>query len=210
MKIYKNTFLLFLIASLSFCELQAQKFNKNDSTNLFNRNSSLIYNKRLGFSVDFGFGFAAGSNNNSGTYTYVAPYLSYMVTPKFKLDVGGIISKGFNSFYNYQTTAISSNNTNYFLFARGNYLLTDRLTISGAFYKSFSPNNSLISENKNKNILNNAGMSLGVDYKINDHMIIGAQVSVSNGSAGNYFMQSNAGHFGGFSQNRCGNGFMGW
>jgi hypothetical protein len=210
MKINKLSLLLICFSLLLVFETQAQTFYKTDTTNAFNRNSSLLNNKKFGFSVDFGFGFAAGSNNNSGTYTYVAPYLSYLVTPKFKLDVGGVISKGFSSFYYDQPNTLSSNNTNYFLFARGSYLLTDRITLSGTVYKSFSPYSTISAETTNKKAFDNAGLSLGMNYKISDHMTIGAQVSVSNGNSGNYFIQPQTGYFGGFTPGRGGNGFMGW
>ena len=210
MKTNKHFLLLLILTVFIISGARAQSIYKADTSNTFNRNSSLLNNKRLGFSLDFGIGFSAGSGYNSGTYTYVAPYLSYLVTPRFKLDIGGVISKGFNSFDNYQSTGINYNNTNYFLFARGNYLLTDKITVSGSVFKSFSPNNGIISESKDKNVFNNAGISLGMDYKINDHMIIGAQVSVSNGSAGNYYMRPQSSHFGMFSTDRNNSGFMGW
>jgi hypothetical protein len=96
------------------------------------------------------------------------------------------------------------------LFARGNYLLTDRITISGAVYKAFSPDNAITAETSDKKLFDNAGISLGMNYKINDHATIGAQISVSNGDANNYIMRSQTGHFGGFSAGRNNNGFMGW
>ena len=210
MNIYRNIFFGFFLMLCIMNSAQAQTFYKTDTTNSFNRNSTILNNKRLGFSVDFGFGFFAGNNNASGTYTYVAPYLSYMVTPKFKLDAGAVISNGFNSFYYNQPCLTGSNNTNYFLFARGNYLLTDKVTISGTFYKAFGPTNAYSSEADNKKIFNNAGMSVGLEYKINKRMAIGAQVSVSNGGDGNYFFRSQPDNFGGFSVGRCNNSFMGW
>jgi hypothetical protein len=221
MKHYKILFsTLFLLLLLSG-ESQAQSAFKNDTLTSFNtqtiqKNNSLLNYKRMSFSVDVGFGFAA-SKYNSGAYTYISPYLSYLVTPRFKLDVGGILQQGFSGFNNSELNGfgVGNNGTNALLFVRGNYLVTDRLIVSGSVYKTFTNNNTLNTEFPGKkNSLDNYGLNIGAEYKITENLSIGAQVNFSNGN--NYpFYNFGAYPFGGmesnFSRNHpFGGGMMGW
>jgi|WetSurMetagenome_2_1015567.scaffolds.fasta_scaffold339911_1 hypothetical protein len=219
MKLYK-TLLLFLFLPLLFSvNIQAQSAFRNDTTTSFNtqtvkKNTSLLNYKRMSFSVDVGFGFAA-SKYNSGAYTYISPYMSYLVTPRFKLDVGGILQQGFNGFGNSEFNSFGGNGTNALLFVRGNYLVSERLIISGSVYKTFTSNKTINSEFINKkNSLDNYGINIGAEYKINERMTIGAQVNFSNGN-NNPFYQSESYPFGGMQSNfrhnhSFQNGLMGW
>jgi hypothetical protein len=207
-------FLLLLISS----EIQAQSVLKSDTTLAFSnqsirKNSSLLNYKRMSFSVDFGFGFSA-SKYHSGSYTYISPFMSYLLTPRFKLDVGGILQKGFNGFGSNEFNSFGNNGTNALLFVRGNYLVSDRLIISGSVYKIFDNNKTVNSELfGKKNYLDNYGINLGAEYKISEHMTIGAQVNFSDGNH-NPFYNSYDSPFGmhsDFRHNRSfGSGMMGW
>ena len=208
--------LLFLFVSF---EIQAQSAFETDTTISFNKqtikkNSSLMNYKRLSLLVDVGFGYMA-SKYNSGAYTYISPYVSYLVTPRFKLDVGGIFQKGFNGFGNSEFNSFGTNGSNTLLFVRGNYLASDRLIISGSVYKSFSNTKTIDSEFINKkNSLDNFGINIGAEYKISEHMTIGAQVNFSDGNH-NPFYNSYDNPFGGmhsdFRHNRgFGGGINGW
>jgi hypothetical protein len=200
-------------------ETHAQSGIKTDSVTSFHnqtikKNSSLLNYKRMSFSVDAGFGFG-GNKYYSGGYTYISPYLSYLVTPRFTLDVGGILQQGINGFNNTEFNSFGGKSTNLLLFARGNYLVSDRLIISGSIYKTFTNNKITNSEFLgNKKSLDNYGISVGMDYKISEHMTIGAQVNFSNGND-NPFYQSQYSPYGGF-QSGFGQhhpyqgGFMGW
>lgn len=184
-------------------ESRAQSLIQNDSVNSFYNkssqyNNSLLNYKRMSFSVDVGVGFGA-SKYNSGSYTYVSPYLSYLVTPRFKLDVGATLLQGLSG--NSGLNGFGGNTTNMMLFARGDYLVTDRLIVSGSAYKIFNNYNTLNTDfNNNKNSFDNYGVSMGMEYKIGEHMIIGAQINVSDGYDNPYnpFYQSQP-SFGGFN-----------
>ena len=219
MKLYKVVSIFLILFLFVSVENQAQSVFKADSALSFNKqtikkNSSLLNYKRMSFSVDVGFGFAA-SKYSSGAYTYISPYMSYLVTPRFKLDVGGILQQGFNGFNNSEFNSFGGNGTNALLFVRGNYLVSDRLIISGSVYKTFTSNKTTDSEFLNKkNSLDNYGINIGAEYKISEYMTIGAQVNFSNGN-NNSFYQSQyspyGGHLSGFGQNRhYQGGFMGW
>jgi hypothetical protein len=219
MKPYKFLLPFLLLFFFVSADIQAQSALKTDTTLSFNKqtikkNSSLLNNKRMSFSVDVGFGYAA-SKYNSGAYTYISPYMSYLVTPRFKLDVGGILQQGFNGFNNSEFSSFGGNGTNALLFVRGNYLVSERLIISGSVYKTFTGNKTTDSEFLNKkNSLDDYGINVGAEYKISEHMTIGAQVNFSNGN-NNPFYNSYDYPFGGmqsnFRHNRSfGGGMNGW
>lgn len=211
MKIVKSTLILIFLFLISLGGIQAQSLINTD-TNLalkyqnLNNKVSLLNPNRMSFKLDLGVGFVGGSN--SGMYTYLAPYLRYSLTPKFKLDVGGILCQGSNSLYGGESC--STSNTSMLLFARGNYLLTEKITISGTVYKTFYPNTALKSDLNNKYSTQNYGYSLGLDYKINKHMSLGAQVIVAKGNYNNNLFRSQPSLFGGFPSDNFHSGIMGW
>ncbi len=219
MKLYKIVSPFLFLLLLVSVESQAQSVSKPDSITSFShqtikKDASLFNYKRMSFSIDMGMGFIA-SKYNSGAYTYISPYLSYMVTPRFKLDVGGILQQGFNGINKTEFGSLGGNNTNVLLFARGNYLVSDRLIISGSVYKTFG-NNTISNSDllKKKNALDNYGMSVGAEYKITDHLTVGAQINYSNGN-NNPFYQSQYSPYGGMQPglnpgHPYRGGFMGW
>jgi hypothetical protein len=211
MKLFKTTLILISLWLISLCTIQAQSLINSDATDSINnqppnKKVSLLSPNRMNFKLDMGVGFVGGSN--SGMYTFLAPYLRYAVTPKFKLDVGGIITEGTNSFYPEQSG--NHSNTSVLLFARGNYLLTNRITVSGSIYKTFYPNSSLSTDLNNKYSTQNYSYSLGMDYKINKHLSFGAQVIVNKGMNNNYLFQSQPSLFGGSPYETNHNGIFGW
>ena len=219
MKLHKILLPFLLILLFVSIETQAQSAFKTDTTLSFNKqtikkNSSLLNYKRMSFSVGVGFGYLS-SKYNSGAYTYISPYMSYLVTPRFKLDVGGILQQGFNGFGNSEYNSFGTTGTNALIFVRGNYLVSDRLIISGSVYKTFNNNNSINSEfTGKKKLLEDYGINIGAEYKITEHLTIGAQVNFSDGNH-NPFYNSYDYPFGGmqpnYNHNRpFGRGMNGW
>ena len=110
---------------------------------------------------------------------------SYTVSPRFILSAGSFI--GFSRFSNVplifpvndQSGLSSFNSTFISIYARGDYLVTPRLTIAGIAYKNFSPYRV---ENINPMFMNfnSQGMSLQFNYKLFENVHIGAQFNFSS------------------------------
>lgn len=133
----------------------------------------------------------AGSKNNFAT-AYIAPAVAYNISPRLRLRAGGLIF--FNSFYN---PAVASTHTgessaemwnNMALFVAADYFVTDRMTITGSYYKM--PENYLFRQSAVPEVYNRyntyytiptESMSLGLNYKIAKGFYIGAEIMLSNG-----------------------------
>lgn len=205
MKFYKYIFLfsfvLFFATETSIGQIgyHPDSTSKKDITN-FKKKPSLFNYKRLGFSMEMGVG-VSGSKSGLGTYTYVAPFLNYLVTPRFRIDVGASYIQGFSNNYSNELQGFGRNPSYLSLFARGNYLVSDKLIISGAVYKTFDLNKPQISDlNTQKRTLDNYGIMVGAEYKVTEHLTIGAQLSISdrNTNGCSPFYQDNS--FGGCQQ----------
>jgi hypothetical protein len=146
--------------------------------------------QKLHLSLNVGAGFA-GSKYNSGVFTTIAPNLNYMATRRLKLEVGGVFMMGNNNFYQVPGNETRSNflrrSTQTLIYAQGQYLLNDRLVLSGSVFKSFNPN---ASSKLNPYALDYKGMNIGLDYKVTKSISVGAQIRYSNGNQ-NYFLNQN-------------------
>jgi len=214
-------FFSFLISGVALSQTITQPDSSSASDKLaFKKNSSLLNYKRLGFSMEMGVG-VSGSKSGFGTYTYVAPFLNYQISPRFRIDVGASYIQGFRNNYSNELQGFGSNPSYLSLFARGNYLVSDKLIISGAVYKTFDLNKPQTSDlNTQKRTLDNYGIMVGAEYKITEHLTIGAQLNISdrNTNGCSPFYQDN--YFGGnqqgcnpynpFGYNRQQPGFSRW
>jgi hypothetical protein len=143
------------------------------------------------FTTGMMLGTAAGSKNNFAA-AYIAPAVAYNISPRLRVRAGGLIF--FNSFYN---PAVASTQTgessagrwnNMALFVAADYFVTDRMTITGSYYKM--PENNLFRQSTAPEVYNRYGasytipsesMSLGLNYKIAKGFYIGAGIMFSNG-----------------------------
>jgi hypothetical protein len=100
----------------------------------------------LGFSLQAG--AFAGSNFRGSTWfgTSVSPALAYNVSSRFRIKTGVTIVQGFgNGYYGGfegSYAQIKNNPTTTGIFIQGDYLLSNKLMLSGAVYKYFSPFNT--------------------------------------------------------------------
>jgi hypothetical protein len=97
----------------------------------------------LGFTVEAGAMAGIDFRGHSRFGTYVSPALAYNVSPRFRIKTGVTIYQGFGDPYaGYEGVApYSASSTTTGFFVQGDYLLSNKVTLSGAVYKYFSPVN---------------------------------------------------------------------
>ena len=161
--------------------------------------------QRLHVSLDVGAGYMGGSGYNSGAFTTIAPSLNYTVSPKLKFEVGSVILSGNHSFYQMPATetqpSMNQRSTQALVYAQGQYLLTDRLMLTGSVYKTM--NSNALTRN-NPYSLDYKGMNIGLDYKIAKNISIGAQFRYSNGNQNYMLNQNGMGLYSPYQQNAFG------
>jgi hypothetical protein len=167
--------------------------------------ASQIHAPRLNYSMDIGAAYFSASKLFSGTYTSIAPSVNYLVTPKLNVEVGGIfvtgnINMNQNSSFR-QNINLSQNTNQYFVYSKGQYALTNRLMLTGSIYTTLNSNKT---PQINQYFLDYKGMDLGLNYKIGEHMNIGAQFRISNGYNDYLFDNAGMGSFHQFGANKFG------
>jgi hypothetical protein len=133
----------------------------------------------VGLEVGTSFTFSPG--NFYGPSYYIAPSFTYRVSPRFFLSTG--IGMQYATFYPANLPADRDNMlpmTRAYLYARGSYLLTPRLIVSGTVYKSMmdAPRHGNYTNPLNYNA---QGMSIGFQYKVSDSFSFGVQMNMQNG-----------------------------
>ncbi len=158
-----------------------------------------------------GFGFGSGGGNTFGVY--LAPHISYKVSPRLRVNFGTVIQNSnyinyynpYNSYYPEYTQTFDSNITRTLLYAEGQYLVNPRLMVNAKVYKEIATFGEA-QINPRARDLDGEGVSVGFHYKINDHMHIGAEIGYSKGGSpyNNPFYHSGSRPFGnpyGFPRN---------
>lgn len=115
-----------------------------------------------------------------GIYTSVAPSFNYQATQRLNVEIGTSVISGMNSFsppIKSANSTLPQPSNQYFIFGHGNYLLTDKLILTGSFYKSANTG----SNQANPNLLNYKGFDFGFNYKLSKNMEVGAQFKVADG-----------------------------
>ncbi len=137
--------------------------------------------KRLKTNVEVGTSFIYSPRNFYGPSYYVAPSLSYLVTPRFSLSAG--VGFEYSSIYPLYNTIDNGSEmlpmTRAFLFARGSYLLTDRIIVTGSVYKTMNDVPKLNNYSRPMNY-SYQGVDLGIQYQINQHFSVGFHMRMSN------------------------------
>lgn len=140
---------------------------------------------------DLGFvmqaGAFAGSNfkGNSWFGTSVSPSMAYNVSSRFRLKAGVSVMQGFGD--NYYTgiegyyNPYSTSGTTTSIFVQGDYILSNKLMVSGAVYKYFSPNNIQIDDPRFKGP-EGEGVMFNINYRPARNFEINASFEYGNGT----------------------------
>ncbi|MEA5108898.1 hypothetical protein SDC9_14860 [bioreactor metagenome] len=129
-------------------------------------------------------------NNGSMLNTYLAPVFSQPLGKRLTLSAGAMISNTtFNNAWIFdpagELSGFSGNITTTTLFGSGSYQVNERLTVTGAAYKTINPAfNSRLSPDKLQ--MEAQGVSMGVGYRINDNLHIGAEIRMQQGNSNFY------------------------
>jgi hypothetical protein len=187
-----HTIMTFLLSgifiNLTFCQ-QPEADMDDDQIELIQETTILpvdsskheLSKKRFNTGLQAGTSFIYSPNNFYGPSFYLAPHISYNVSPKFQLRSGLIIEK--STFYPISKEEDLTGDilpmTRIFLYTSGSYLLTPKLTVSGTAYKSFDnmSNQALYQYPYSYNV---QGMQLDFQYKINRSITVGFQVRKQN------------------------------
>lgn len=144
-----------------------------------------INKKKIGFQMEVGTSFGTAFGGGNFMTTYVAPHISYRVSPKFSINAGAIIAQGMGSFYSetkpyglygYSTPMYPRS----FVYIEGDYKVSDRLTLTGTAYKEIDVFNQNPNSSTNFDTDIN-GVIMGVDYKIRENIYIRGEIELSNG-----------------------------
>jgi hypothetical protein len=138
----------------------------------------------IGFTMQVGTGFAGNFKGNSSFSTYASPALAYNISPRFRLKAGVTVFQNFGdpiyAGYDYYSPVMNSGTTTS-VFIQGDYLLSNKLMLSGAFYKDFSSFNTNVNDPRLKNP-DSQGMLLNLNYRPTEHFEINATFGYGNGT----------------------------
>jgi len=166
--------ILFFLVAPVFCQLM-----KSDT--VFNTDQRLLQPKKINYHLSLGSEFTSISGFGSALNTYVTPSFSYNLSKRFSIGGGiSIIQTNYfnvRSWYqNEQPNSTSGNFTSGMIFVNGQYLVNDRLTISGSAYKQFPITKDPLPYNPFNPVSARGaqGVDFNIGYRIGEHMYIQA------------------------------------
>jgi hypothetical protein len=139
----------------------------------------------IGFTMQVGTGMASNFKGNTSFGTYVSPALAYNVSPRFRLKAGVTEFNNFGDPYypvydNYYSPVMNSGTTTS-VFVQGDYLLSNKLMLSGALYKDFNTFNTNTVDPAYK-MPETQGMILNLNYRPTSFLEINASMEYGNGN----------------------------
>ena len=141
--------------------------------------------------VQLGTSFTSSFTGSPMMSSYIAPTLNFNISPRFNLSVGAVLMNNHTSVFNQfvpgsieQGSLPGRINSDFALFASGNYLVNNKLLVYGSAYTSkFSANNyspfRLNSSVYRKNHFDR--YTLGAKYKLSNTFTIGAHIEYGDG-----------------------------
>lgn len=183
--------LVILLYSYSQYDISEYYSEKGNDTSFMYYEDTKSAEKNYNLNLEAGSSFGSIGNGGSVFSTYIKPSWQYRFSPKFKMNFGTIVMRqSFNdvsSFYSpYETSSFNGFVNRVFVFAEGTYQVSKRVTVSGAGMKEVTPRMEQ-SFNPYFYTYMNQGVSMHINYKINDHMSIGAGFSMSEGPYSPYY-----------------------
>lgn len=142
-------------------------------------------NNPLQIHFDIGTSFSNIGGFGSMFTNYISPQISYPLSEKLSLQVGGVFAKNYlngsgSMLPSFTGNLINNNFSQYLLYAKGMYQLSDKLEIRGSVIKSIDNTPDLFRINSNLLNLNYESYSLGFNYKLSNSIRFGANVNIIN------------------------------
>jgi hypothetical protein len=141
---------------------------------------------KLDYHLSVGTTFITSKGFGSGSASYVTPELTYKFTPRFHLNVGVMVLQSnflvnrYSLMANEPSVVVKTKpSTNFLAFVSGDYLINDKLMVSGTLVKDLSGSGGNNSAYGNNNF---QSMSVHLDYKLTKNITIGAGMHMSNGN----------------------------
>jgi hypothetical protein len=160
----------------------------SDSTSYTNLNKHST-DRKLKVGVDVNMGYMFSTSGFGGPEFSLTPHVTYPLSDRFWINAG--IQAGFGQ---YMIPTYTSESMNYqmlpmtrmFVYASGNYRMTDKLVLTGSVYRQVL-NTSSYSDTQSRmyNYMNN-GMAVGFNYKLGSNVSIGAQIQIQSNNYNPY------------------------
>jgi len=175
------TTLFILITLPLFCQ-----FHPADSS--ATRGLHFFQPGKYDFGLNLGSSFTSVAGYGSGLTTEVSPHVYYNVSKRFRISAG--ISMATTHYYNARSwfgnesaAAQNGNFTTGTVFVSGQYLVNDRLVISGSAFKTFPVSKDPLFWSPFNPVSPNGaqGVNFSADYKVAEHLHIQAGFRYSQG-----------------------------
>ncbi|NJO69616.1 MAG: hypothetical protein HC830_10320 [Bacteroidetes bacterium] len=174
--------LLSAIVSLTLVNLTAQESEEIPVLSSVVREKP--FESKLEYNLTAGTSFITSRNFGSGSASYVAPEISYKLSPKIKINAGVMFLRSnvyINRYLSMPGESVvvkAKPSVSTMAYFSGNYLISDRLSMTGFLMKDLS-NTGIYDKKYGPQGFQT--MSLQMDYKLTDNITIGAGMHMSQG-----------------------------
>lgn len=139
--------------------------------------------EKVHFGMQLGTGVSTNLRGGVAWNTFVSPYLSYRLSPRWTFNAGATLVNTNGTGFLYRgdsryTPLVNQQQT--FLFAQGQYQASERLRVTGTSFYELSRFNQSVGPGNFQ--YNSKGMSIYAEYKVSEHFSIGVGGQYSNGN----------------------------
>jgi hypothetical protein len=188
------------IALLAFSSLQGFAQNNQDNTYYAKPDSASnrkIAPQKVHFGMEIGTSVSTNFRGGASLNTFVSPYLSYRVSPRWYINAGttlmnsnGNMGGFYNSYGDSRYTSFTPQQST-FVYVQGQYQASERLIITGtSFYETRRFNQAPMDYPRQMNSsltnFNRSGGSVYAEYKVSEHFSFGIGAQISNGNSPYY------------------------